>query len=1072
MLNNFIVLATKLLARTRIFTVALLLVLSGTTGWAQYCSSGATSTFDSNCGGVVFNTINNSTLGICATYTDFTSISTNVTVGNSYPISVTAGTCGGDYSKSCKVYIDYNQDQDFLDPGEEVFSAGPVTPTTVLTGNVTIPGTALLGSTRMRVVVEETSSPNNVASCGTYTWGETEDYTVVIAPSSPNDIGLTGISAPTSGCNLSANEQVSISVTNFGTNVQNAWTVSFSVNGVVQATEPMTGPLASAATVPYTFTATANLATPGTYTIQAWTTMVGDTIPFNDTITTVVTSIPGVTTYPYIEDFESGNGGWIPGGTNSSWAFGTPAKNTIIGAASGVNSYVTGGLGTGDYNSNEDSEVIGPCFDFSSLQNPWISLSVWWNSESSWDGSNLQYSTDFGVTWNNVGAFGDPGNWYNQQNVISQPGGQGDAWCGRTSSQNGSNGWLTAAHRLDGLAGLQSVRLRVTFGSDGSVQDDGFAFDDIRISEGPVVDLGSDTLICGGDTLYLDAGNFATYQWSNGPQSQVDTITTGGTFAVIVTDTNGFYDFDTIQVGFSTPIVNVGPDSTICPGDTVVLDAGVHPGGSFLWSNSGNTQTQPFTTAGTHFVTVTDSVGCETSDSMTITVAIPPSLNLGPDQTVCASQPVTLNAGTGPVGTVYNWNTGATSQILVVTSPGTYAASVTTPGGCAAIDTIVVNNFPSPGANLGPDRVECGPYTLDAGAGGTSYLWSNNSTSQTVNLNMGGTYSVTVTNQFSCTGVDSVTISMGTPPPVNLGANQTLCNGQSITLNAGNPGSTYNWSNGATTQTISVTTPGLYIVEVTAPSGCAGSDTVNIAGSALSVNLGQPQDICGNGFVILDAGNPGNNYSWNTGATTQTISVSTPGSYSVTVTDPAGCDAVASTNVGQLPGITAGINSPATANLFQNIQFNDASSPTPSSWEWDFGDGSPVSTQQNPTHTFVSLGTFTVRLIADDGQCRDTTTTQVEVNNYVGVGEEDFAAAMELYPNPSDGVFHLYLELFRPRDLEIAVTDLSGKVMFQKNERNAFVYKGDIDLSGIARGVYILRLSTGDRTTYKKLVLK
>lgn len=1072
MANPFIDLATRLLALYRVlWSSVLFLAISGTV-WGQYCTSGGSSTFDSNCGAVVFNTINNSTLGVCATYTDFTSISTNVTIGNSYPISVTAGTCGGNYPKSVKVYIDYNGDGDFIDPGEEVFSAGPVTPTTVLPGNVLIPATAGLGSTRMRVVVHETSNLASVAPCGTFTWGETEDYTVVITPSSPNDLGVSSLVSPTSGCNLTATEPVTINVTNFGTNVQNAWTVSFSVNGVLQGTEPMTGPLASGSTVSHTFTNTANLGTPGVYTIKAWATLTGDTVPFNDTVTVPVTSIPGISAYPYIEDFEGGQGGWTSGGANNSWTFGTPAKPVINSAASGVNSWVTGGLGNTTYNTNEDSWVIGPCFDFSALGNPWISLSVWWETESSWDGSNLQYSTDFGATWNNVGAFGDPGNWYNQQNVISQPGGQGDAWCGRNLSQNGSGTWLTAAHRLDGLAGLQSVRLRITFGSDGSGQYDGFAFDDIRISEGPVVDLGADTLICGGDTLFLDAGSFATYQWSNGPQSQIDTITLGGTYAVIVTDTNGFYDFDTLTVGFSQPIVNVGPDSTICPGDTVLLDAGVHPGGSFLWSSTGTSQTEPFFTAGTHSVIVTDSVGCESTDSMTITIAIPPSLNLGPDQTVCASSPVQLNAGNGPVGTVYNWSTGATSQILVVTSPGTYAASVTTPGGCAAIDTVIINNFPSPGTNLGPDRVECGPYVLDAGAGATSYSWSTNSTAQSINLSMGGTYTVTVTNQFSCTAVDSVTITMGTPPPVNLGGNQILCNGQTITLDAGNPGANYTWSNGPTTQTIGVTAPGLYIVEVTAPSGCSARDTVNIIGSALSVNLGPTQNICGSNFVILDAGNPGNTYSWSTGATTQTISVSNPASYTVTVTDALGCDAVASTTVGQVPGINAAITAPATANLFQTLQFNDASTPTPISWEWDFGDGSPVSTVQNPAHSFVALGTFTVRLVVDDGQCRDTTTTLVEVNNYVGIGEDDFAAAFELYPNPSDGVFHLFLELFRPRDLELAVTDLSGKVLFRQVEPNAFVFKEDIDLSGIATGVYILRLSTGDKTTYKKLILR
>lgn len=1064
-----------ILARSKalILLGILAFAVAGTTQ-AQYCTSNATSNYDSNCGAVMFNTINNSTLGICAMYSNFTSMSTSVTIGNSYPISVTAGTCGGNYTRHGKVYIDYNGDGDFVDPGEEVFTFGPTAPATannVFNGSVTIPPAAIIGSTRMRVVVVETGSLANVAPCGTYTWGETEDYTVIIAPSSPNDMGVSAITSPGSGCNLSASEVVSVNVTNFGTNTQTAWSVNYRINAGPVVTEPMTGSLASGATVSYNFTATANLGTPGTYVIEAWTSLIGDTVPQNDTSSISVTAIPGVSAYPYIEDFESGNGGWLPGGTNGSWALGLPAKNTINSAASGVNSYVTGGLGTTPYNNNEDSHVLGPCFDFSSLQNPWISLSVWWNSESSWDGSNLQYSTDFGVSWHNVGAFGDPGNWYNFQGIISQPGGQGDGWCGRNTSQNGSGTWLNAAHRLDGLAGLQSVRLRITFGSDGSVNDDGFAFDDVSIAEGPVVDLGPDTLLCGGNQLVLDAGTFSSYQWSNGPQTQLDTITQGGTYAVLVYDSLGFYDFDTVVVAFSYPNVNVGPDSTICPGDTVFLDAGSHPNGTYSWSNSGSNQIEPFFTAGTHYVTVTDSVGCEASDSMEIIIAVPPSLNLGPDQIVCAASSVTLNAGNGPPGTVYQWNSGATTQVLIVNSPGTYMASVTTPGGCAAIDTIVIQNYPSPGTNLGPNRTECGPYTLNAGSGGTTYQWSNNATTQSINLTTGGSYSVTVTNQFNCSVSDTVNIAMGTPPTVNLGPNQTLCNGQTVPLDAGNPGSTYNWSNGATTQQITVTTPGLYIVEVTSANSCSGRDTINIIGSNLTVNLGQNQSICGNGAVILDAGNPGQTFNWSTGATTQTVSVSSPGSYTVTVTDALGCNAVATTTVAQVPGITAGISNPPTGNVFQTVQLTDASTPTPISWEWNFGDGTTFSSQQNPSHVYAALGIYTITLIVDDGQCRDTTTSTININNYVGVVEEDFAAAFELFPNPSTGIFNLYLELFKPQNLEMEVTDLSGKVLYRQNERNAFVYRGEINLSTLSKGVYVLRLTAGDRTTFKKLVL-
>ncbi|MEM7035640.1 MAG: PKD domain-containing protein, partial [Bacteroidota bacterium] len=898
------------------------------------------------------------------------------------------------------------------------------------------------------------------------------DYTVTILPSAPNDIGCTAITAPSSGCNLTTTEQVTINVTNFGTNTQTAWNVHYRVNGGAVQTDPMTGSLASGQTVSHTFTNTTNMGTPGTYNIEAWTSLATDAVTFNDTNSTSVVAIPGVSTYPYIEDFESGNGGWLPGGNGSSWAFGTPNKNTINSAASGVNSYVTGGLGNGQYNANEDSHVLGPCFDFSTLQNPWISLSVWWNAEFSFDGMNLQYSTDFGVTWNNVGAFGDPGNWYTDNGIWGNPGGSMEGWSGRTISNNGSNGWLTAAHRLDGLAGVPSVRLRLTFGADGSIQDDGVAFDDIRIAEGPVTDIGPDTLLCGGDTIFLDGGNFTSYLWSNGPTSQIDTITTGGTYWVRVTDSLGFYDIDTITIGLSNPIVNVGPDSTICPGDTVVLDAGSHPGGTFLWTNADVNQTSQFFTAGVHGVTVTDSAGCMKSDSMLIQVAIPPMLNLGNDTTVCSSTPVVLDAGNGPVGTDYQWNSGATTQVIVITSPGVYAASVTTPGGCAAIDSLEVFNHPSPAVNLGPDRVECGPFTLDAGPNGASYTWSTSAGTQTINESTAGNYAVTVTNQFGCEAIDDVTISMGTVPTVNIGNDTVLCNNQSLTLNAGNPGATYFWSNGATTQSITVNNAAVYIVQVTNTDGCVGVDTIVIDNSNLAVSLGPDQNLCGNNGIILDAGNPGMTFNWSTNESTQQVTITSTGTYTVTVTDAQGCSTSDNITIGQNAVIIAGITAPANAALGQTVQFNDNSNPTPVSWDWAFGDGMS-STAQNPTHQYQALQMFMARLIVEDSDgCRDTTFHNIEVDQVIDVEDAFFAQALDIFPNPSSGLFHLYLELYKRKDLEVRVMDLNGRQVFNEAYRDVLIHRSDIDLAQFPKGVYFLHLRAGDRELFKKLVVQ
>ncbi|MEM5565839.1 gliding motility-associated C-terminal domain-containing protein [Psychroserpens sp. AS72] len=189
-----------------------------------------------------------------------------------------------------------------------------------------------------------------------------------------------------------------------------------------------------------------------------------------------------ITTYPYLEDFESGDGGWIVDNTNAgSWALGAPTGGVINSADSGSNAWVTNLSGV--YNANEDSFVVSPVFDLSTLNAPSIEMSVWWNSEFSWDGMVLQSSIDGGTSWQNVGANGDSNNWYTDGTIAGEPGGQQEGWSGRVSTNNGSAGWLIARHALNGLGGESSVTLRVAFGSDGSVQDEGVAFDTVSIFE-------------------------------------------------------------------------------------------------------------------------------------------------------------------------------------------------------------------------------------------------------------------------------------------------------------------------------------------------------------------------------------------------------------------------------------------------------------------------------------------------------------------------------------------------------------------------------------------------------------
>lgn len=148
-----------------------------------YCSATATNTADERIGNVSFGTINNTSTGT-AGYENFTSVSTNVTRGTAYTISVTPVWTSTKYNEAYAVYIDYNKDGDFTDSGELVWTKTG-SQTSPVTGSITIPSTATLGNTRMRVMMQYNSVPTS--SCGSYTYGQVEDYTLNIVSSGRGD---------------------------------------------------------------------------------------------------------------------------------------------------------------------------------------------------------------------------------------------------------------------------------------------------------------------------------------------------------------------------------------------------------------------------------------------------------------------------------------------------------------------------------------------------------------------------------------------------------------------------------------------------------------------------------------------------------------------------------------------------------------------------------------------------------------------------------------------------------------------------------------------------------------------
>ncbi len=340
---------------------------------------------------------------------------------------------------------------------------------------------------------------------------------IYVSPPLPNDLGsnTAALVVPNEGCGEITNN-VSVQLENTGFNPQTGFDVYYQVDDNPPVMENVGAlNIMPGETEGYAFTTLLNLTEVGEYTIKVWSSLNDDPNWLNDTTFTKVTMVPFISTYPYFNNFETNNGGWSIDGesVNASWAFGAPDNVIINEAASGTNAWVTG-LGS-SYNPNETSFLLSPCFDFSGeAEDPLINFSINFQNENNWDAAWLEGSKDGGTTWERIGVVGSGVNWYNTAMTNTNP---GPVWNGN------SNGWMNAEHPLEGYGGEADVRFRFGFNSDGSVQQEGTAIDDVFISPPLANDLLSlsvdhtSTAVCGSmnDSITLEIRNAGTLMQSD-----------------------------------------------------------------------------------------------------------------------------------------------------------------------------------------------------------------------------------------------------------------------------------------------------------------------------------------------------------------------------------------------------------------------------------------------------------------------------------------------------------------------------------------------------------------------------
>jgi hypothetical protein len=683
------------------------------------------------------------------------------------------------------------------------------------------------------------------------------------------DVGPVALLAPVTGCGLSSAETVRIRIENFGPGATpDEIPVRFSIDGgATFSEEVISGNIAFEGQRDFDFTELVDLTAPGSYHVIIETALDVDEEPTNNRLDTILYVDPAYA-LPYSQNFESGNDYWRVEGTNATFEFGMPVGSIIHTAASGVNAWVTNL--DGDYFDNEDSYLLGPCFDFTGIDYPVFECSLYTITIEDEDGASLEYSLNNGQTWSRVGSLGDGDtygwNWYNSDVIAALNGGHG--WTG------GPDEWRTARILLDTMIfrNIPNVKFRFHFTSDALNRLEGIGIDDIRIYDAPrdvgVVSIDSPVDGCAqeiGDHVAVTIQNFgldtllagdtliAGYNLESEP-TVIDTfilasdllrgskmpyyftealeVTSSGTKNIevftMLPDDIDFYNEsqtnDTTAKSFEvtlTPYVFLPSHIYTIRPDTIVLDAYTgNPSDTYLWQDATTDPVYNVTAIadGIYHVTASNTF-CDYSDTTYVHRLI-------------------ADAGvTGIMKPVSSCELGASLRPRIeVTNFGTDTLQVgdAVPVRYRIDSDPIIEETAVMIAQVFPDSTF--QYTFatpsDMSVAKSYDLLCYTELDYDDDLTNDTTYSIIEVYGFT---------------PVDLGPD-TVIRAFDYTLDAGAGNDSYLWNDGSSNQTLLIDTTGQYWVTVQAGTMCQNSDTleVTILVPDIGINgLSNPTDGCG-----------------------------------------------------------------------------------------------------------------------------------------------------------------------------------------------------------------------------------
>ncbi len=549
------------------------------------------------------------------------------------------------------------------------------------------------------------------------------------------------------------------------------------------------------------------------------------------------------------------------------------------------------------------------------------------------------------------------------------------------------------------------------------------------------------------------------------------------------TDINGATAFsNTLIITVNAQYIpTIGPSSNIsfCNSDSLLITA--QSGLSYLWSTGDTLQSVYIYDSTTITVTVTNTNGCKgISNPITPTILQGPVANIsaaGP-LTICANDSVQLNAS---IGSSWLWSNGAVTQTIYANAQGNYVVTITGANGCKTISSPTsINHFAGSQASISPAGsitiLQGNTVTLNASIG-TTYLWSDGSTTQSITVSNSGNYLVTVTNSNGCISQSNAVqvIVISSQSMLSALGNTSFCDGYSVILSSYSPqGNQWFFNgqvlNGETNQQLTATDSGYYSLAVfqngnwlysdsilvqvfTSPLMPVVSDTAVCFGSSISLIA---QSLDGSNMQWFDQDSGGTVLSSGNVFTTPMLNQQVV--YYVQSISTNGC-----TSIDRTP-LTVYMNPTPIATFNYTVQaqsgnltvlFNNTTQ-LGDSYVWLFSDSIATidsSTQINPTYTFSAFGSYFVTLISTNASgCSDTVTQKITISN-----SKDLFIPTTFTPN-NDGqndVFRVRGSNFQMNEMNIY--DQWGTLIY-KTDGSKPIWDGLSNGELVANGTYVYRI--------------